>query len=78
MSTEASFFSRLPFRRRTWIRMRLPWWLIDRNVAGYRNGDDCERRGAHHEWYNCDNRNSGCCHCGAIKEGRLWKGAERK
>jgi hypothetical protein len=76
MSAEASFFSRLPFRRRTWIRRHLPWWLIDRNVACSRDGDDCERSGAHHEWYNVDNRSSGCYHCGTKREGRLWKVAD--
>jgi hypothetical protein len=76
MGAQARLFSRLPFRRRTFVRRHLPWWLINRGLACPREGDDCEARGAHHEWFNADDRSSRCYHCGTAREGRLWETAE--
>ena len=53
-----------PYRRRTWIRSHLPWFLIDLGIAS--KGEDCETAGGKHEWYNMDNENSGCYHCQVI------------
>lgn len=60
-----------PYRRRTWLRIILPWFLIDLGVAS--KGKDCELAGGQHEWYNIDNENSGCYHCHIVKPGRLWE-----
>lgn len=66
----SSPFSKEPYRRRTWLRQRLPFWLIDLGVAG--KGTDCEAAGGRHEWYNEDGERSGCYHCRASATGRLW------
>ncbi len=34
------------FRKRTWLRKRLPWFLVERGVAAKGRGD-CRN----HEWY---------------------------
>jgi len=60
-----------PFRRRTRLRTKLPWFLINIGIAS--KGKDCELVGGHHEWYNIDNKNSGCYHCEVVKPGQLWK-----
>lgn len=60
-----------PFRLRTAIRGRLPWFLIDLGICG--KGDDCEKHGGAHEWYNQDGIHSACYHCHVIREGRLWQ-----
>lgn len=72
MCGEASPFTSRPYRRRTWIRRRLPWWLIDRGWAAWKPRDDCEAVGDRHEWHNVDDERSRCYHCGVIREGRWW------
>ena len=62
-----------PYRFRTWLRGHLPWLLIDFGVAN--KGEDCEKAGGEHWWYNQDNENSGCYHCRVVRPGRLWRGA---
>jgi hypothetical protein len=42
MTRKLSLRSSRPFRRRTWIRSRLPRLLVDRGSAGWKDGDDCE------------------------------------
>lgn len=59
---------------RTWLRGRLPWFLIDLGVAN--KGRDCEKVGGWHRWYNHDGENSACYHCRVVRSGRLWRGAE--
>jgi len=60
-----------PYRKRTWLRHFLPWFLIDLGVAD--KGKDCEKKGGEHEWYNINNKKSGCYHCNVIRGGQLWK-----
>ncbi|WP_144127166.1 hypothetical protein [Catellatospora sichuanensis] len=48
------------FRRRTRLRRRLPWLMVNLGVAGKPN-DDC----GDHEWYNSDNVVEHCYHCAA-------------
>ncbi len=60
-----------PYGFRTWLQMKLPWWTIDSGVAG--KGDDCQMRGAEHEWYNHDGEPSSCYYCRVVKQGRLWE-----
>ena len=62
---------RHPYGLRTWIRSRLPFWLIDLGVAN--KGSDCESRSASHYWYNHDNVSSACYYCCVVREGRLWE-----
>ena len=38
-----------PYRWRTCIRQRLPWFLIDLGFAA--KGKDCESVGGQHYWY---------------------------
>jgi hypothetical protein len=58
-----------PYRWRTNLRILLPrpfgWFLA--------KGEDCEAAGGSHEWYNIDNRNSGCYHCKHVRVGCLWE-----
>jgi hypothetical protein len=65
---------RHPYRWRTWIRTRLPWFLIDLGVAHKAN--DCAAVGGEHWWYNRDDVTSGCYHCDVVRPGQLWKSAE--
>ena len=67
---EASPLSRAPYRRRTWLRQRLPFWLINLGFAA--KGQDCEAAGGKHEWYNREGVNSGCYHCTKVVRGQLW------
>lgn len=60
-----------PYARRTWIRSRLPWFLIKTGLAS--KGKDCESLNAKHHWYKKDDTHSACYHCEVIKEGELWK-----
>jgi hypothetical protein len=60
-----------PYRWRTWIRCRLPYFLIDLGVAN--KAEDCEAAGAAHHWYNIDGQSSGCYHCQVVRPGRLWE-----
>ena len=60
-----------PFRWRTWLRGRLPWPFINLGFAA--KGEDCERVGGQHHWYNIDHRTSGCYHCEVVRPGQLWK-----
>ena len=64
-----------PFRWRTWIRTRPPWFLIDLGIV--RKGRDCEAVGGWHHWYNIDDKSSGCYHCEVIRPGRLWNDEDR-
>jgi hypothetical protein len=63
-----------PYRRRTWLRGHLPWLLINAGLAD--KGEDCERAGGSHHWYNIDGRQSGCYHCRVTGPGRLWQKSE--
>lgn len=58
-----------PYRWRTELRARLPWFL-NRVFA---KGNDCEVAGGSHRWYNIDGLTSGCYYCQQIREGQLWK-----
>jgi hypothetical protein len=62
-----------PYAWRTWLRSRLPWFLIDLGVAS--KGKDCEEVEGWHRWYNIDGKSSGCYHCRQVREGRLWESA---
>jgi hypothetical protein len=59
-----------PYGLRTWIRQRLPFWLIKLGVAD--KGKDCEARGAQHHWYNSDDKVSSCYYCEIVRPGQLW------
>ncbi len=60
-----------PYAWRRWLRVRLPWFLIDLGFAG--KGEDCEQIGGWHRWYNQDDENSACYHCKVVRPGQLWK-----
>lgn len=60
-----------PYRWRTWLRSHLPWAPI--NLGAASKGEDCERVGGYHHWYNKDGMSSGCYHCEIVREGQLWK-----
>ena len=60
-----------PYRWRTWLRGKLPWFLIDRGIAS--KGADCEQAGGKHWWHNKDDHNSACYHCEVERPGQLWK-----
>ena len=62
-----------PYRWRTWLRTNLPWFLIDLGIAD--KGEDCEKVGGAHSWYNKDNISSACYHCKVTRQGRLWENA---
>ena len=62
---------RHPYGFRTWLRQRLPWFLIDLGIA--HKGTDCEAVGAEHFWYNIDDKSSGCYYCKQIRSGRHWE-----
>jgi hypothetical protein len=59
-----------PAAFRTWVRQYLPWFLIDKGVAGKIR--DCGELGAEHRWYNIDRARSGCYHCKVVREEQLW------
>ena len=59
-----------PHAFRTWLRGRLPWFLIDLGVAGF--GEDCDKLNAQHCWCNLDDARSQCMFCGSQREGQLW------
>lgn len=63
--------TRHPYRWRTWIRTKLPWFLVNLGVAA--KGEDCARVGGQHWWYNRDNVTSRCYHCEILAAGQLWK-----
>ena len=60
-----------PYRKKTWLRTYLPWFLINLGLA--KKGNDCESKGGSHEWYNIDNQISGCYHCNVVRTGKLWQ-----
>ena len=60
-----------PYYWRTWVRGHLPWFLIKLGVAD--KGQDCEKVGGEHMWYNQGGTTSGCYHCKVVCEGQLWK-----
>jgi hypothetical protein len=62
-----------PYRWRTWLRGRLPGSLVERGVAG--KGEDCDKVGGQHWWYNRDGHNSACYHCKVVRPGQLWEEA---
>ena len=62
-----------PYAWRTWLRMRLPWFLIDLGVAS--KGTDCEALGGAHRLYNIDDVSSGCYRCMVTRQGQRWKNA---
>jgi hypothetical protein len=64
-----------PYALRTYIRQFLPWFLVELGISD--KGEDCEKIGASHYWYNIDNENSGCYHCKVIKKGKLWEKKSR-
>mgnify|MGYP007055220293 CR=1 FL=1 len=58
-----------PNNFRTWLRISMP-----RPVSSLiEKGNDCEKLGSSHLWYNIDNENSGCYLCTTEKAGQLWK-----
>lgn len=60
-----------PYRFRLWWRKRLPWFFINLGVAD--KGEDCELAHAEHQWYNIDNKTSGCYYCKKNTQGKKWK-----
>jgi hypothetical protein len=69
-----------PYRWRTKLRVILPphfcGLCLHRLFLYPRDGDDCERRGGLHEWFNLDDENSRCFHCGIVRPGKLWPGGQ--
>jgi len=57
-----------PYARRTWLRSRLPWLLINIGLAS--KGKDCESLNAEHHWYKKDDSHNACYHCEIVKEGK--------
>jgi len=62
-----------PYRYRIWIRVRLPWWLINLGVAD--KGQDCEAVGGWHRWYTSTDEIDGCYHCEVTRRRLLNRGA---
>jgi hypothetical protein len=65
---------KFPYRRRTWLRQRLPFsllWLAPK-------GQNCEASDGEHEWYNFDDTHSHCYHCKIVGYGRLWEEVVQK
>lgn len=60
-----------PFAIRHWLRGHMPMWVINLGIFG--KGDDCEKRGGQHSWYNKGEGWSGCYYCRVVREGRLWE-----
>lgn len=65
-----------PYCFRTWLRCHLPWFLIDLGVA--EKGEDCEKVGGQHHWYNQDGEKSACYHCKITRQGQLWRESPTK
>ncbi|MEL7268075.1 MAG: hypothetical protein AAGL34_00715 [Bacteroidota bacterium] len=63
-------FERHPYGTRKWWRERLPWFLIDLGLAA--KGANCEIVGAKHQWYNIDNKSSGCYYCKIEAKGQKY------
>ena len=59
-----------PYRWRTFIRSHLPLVFYKFGIAG--KGQDCQKVGGQHSWYNIDGKTSGCYHCKVVREGKLW------
>ena len=59
-----------PYRMRTTVRGILPWFIINLGIAD--KGENCEKVGEKHEWYNKNNETSACYHCREEKEGKHW------
>lgn len=59
-----------PHRWRTWLRTRLPRFLVALGIAA--KGRDCERVGGWHRWYDKDGKSSGCHHCEVVRPGQWW------
>ena len=59
-----------PYRWRTWLRSNLPSFFVNWRIV--EKGNDCEKVGGQHHWYNLDGKSSGCYHCKVIKEGKFW------
>ncbi|MFK8046400.1 MAG: hypothetical protein AB8B72_12965 [Crocinitomicaceae bacterium] len=57
-----------PYKRRTWFRSRLPWFITKLGIAA--KGNDCEIVQAEHHWYNIDGKTNGCYHCEKVQERR--------
>lgn len=60
-----------PYAIRHWLRGWMPQWVVNLGVFG--KGTDCEKHGGVHQWYNIDDKSSGCYYCRIVKEGQLWK-----
>ena len=71
MLTEHAKLKQHPYAWRTWLRGRLPWFLINLGIAS--KGRDCEAVRAWHHWYSIDDKLSGCYHCRVVREGQLWR-----
>jgi hypothetical protein len=50
--------------------------LIDLGVA--EKGEDCEKVGGQHHWYNQDGEKSACYHCKITRQGQLWRESPTK
>ncbi|MBM4231944.1 MAG: hypothetical protein FJ184_14645 [Gammaproteobacteria bacterium] len=74
LQTPSGGFTEGPYRRRTWWRLHLPWFLINLGIAA--KGKDCEAISGSHDWYNIDGATSGCYHCKVTRHGQLWKASE--
>jgi hypothetical protein len=55
-----------PYYKRTWWRIRLPFFLI--NLGFAQKGIDCENENAEHHWYKIDNNHSGCYYYKVLKK----------
>ena len=62
---------RPPYPWRTWIRQRLPWFLIDLGLAD--KGKECDAVAGQHHWYNQDDEYGGCYYCHVVRPGQLWR-----
>ena len=60
-----------PYAFRSWLRCRLPWFLVNAGVSG--PGEDCEEVRGWHRWFNRDGETSGCYHCWVVRDGQLWR-----
>jgi len=71
LSRARAEFGDHPHALRTWVRGRLPWFLIRLGFAGF--GKDCAALGAQHNWYGVSEGRSRCIFCGTEREGELWR-----